>query len=66
MSQDLDQILLLLVGVFGLFSVMLVVLARIEARLGDPPTQRSSAPPRWGSHARQAGRDTRAGGPPGK
>ena len=61
MSDDLDQILLLLVGVFGLFSVMLVVLARIEARLSDPPGQRSWAPRRRVSPARQASRDTRAG-----
>ena len=45
MNDNLDQILLLLVGVFGLFSVMLVVLARIEELLSDPP-DRQPCPPR--------------------
>ncbi len=48
MSDDLDQILLLLVGAFGLFSVTLAVLARVEARLADPPGRRPWAPRWWG------------------
>ncbi len=60
MTDDLDQMLLLLVGVFAFFIVLLVVLAGMEARLDDPPGQHSWAPRRWASLARQAGRDTRA------
>ena len=47
MTDDLDQILLLLVGVFAVFIVMLVVLARTEARLDNPPVQNSWARRRW-------------------
>jgi len=46
-TDDLDQILLLLVGVFAVFIVMLVVLARTEARLDNPPVQNSWARRRW-------------------
>jgi len=59
-TNDLDQILLLLVGIFAFFIVLLVVLAGMEARLDDPPGQHSWSPRRWASLARQAGRDARA------
>jgi len=64
-TDDLDQILLLLVGVFAFFIVLLVVLAGVE-QLDDPPGQHSWSPRRWASLARQAGRDTRTGRRAGK
>lgn len=60
MTDDLDQTLLLLVGVFAFFIVLLIVLTGMERRLNDPPGQHSWSPRRWASSARQAGRDTRA------
>jgi len=65
-TDDLDQMLLLVVGVFAFFIVLLVVLAGMEQRLDDPPGQHSWSPRRWASLARQAGRDTRTGRRAGK
>lgn len=59
MTDDLDQILLLLVGVFAFFIVLLALLTGMERRLDDPPGQHSRAP-------RQAGRDARGGRRAGK